>query len=178
MLALLKRYRPVIVFTLNGTLVFPTALADHPSFTRNVFGILMIAYATYSLLAPSLKMPRRYQGYVGVASGFATGVLTAFTGVSAMPSVPFFESLRLSRAELLQILGISFCACSMALGIILQAEATTSIFDLGTAIATIACLIGMLVGSKSVCLVDERNFSRIFLFGLIGLGFLPLWTAM
>ncbi|MBF3247578.1 sulfite exporter TauE/SafE family protein, partial [Pseudomonas aeruginosa] len=57
--------------------------------------------------------------WAGPLVGLATGALTAVTGVFVIPAVPYLGALGLQRDELVQALGLSFSASTLALAVTL-----------------------------------------------------------
>ncbi len=54
--------------------------------------------------------------------GYITGVITAATGVFVIPAVPYLQTLKLNKDELIQALGLAFTTSTVALAIKLSID--------------------------------------------------------
>ena len=169
--ALLKRLWLPLLATAAATLVFAGALSTHANLAIAILGVLLLAYGTYSLRTPVIALSRAAERWVGPVSGAATGFVTAFTGVSSMPSVPFLQSIGLSRDVFVQAMGLSFSVSALALIAALGVSGSfESISPISVLVATVAAFAGMTAGSRLRRTMDETLFRKIFLWGLILLG--------
>ncbi|EWS58349.1 Sulfite exporter TauE/SafE [Methylibium sp. T29-B] len=100
---------------------------------------MLLLYGAWGLLRPALPRPApRHEDWLGALAGAVSGLLTAATGVFVLPLVPYLQSLRMDRDELVQALGLSFTLATVALGLVLwQAApqaATPDATDCGVAL--------------------------------------------
>jgi uncharacterized protein len=103
--------------------------------------------------------------------GFATGLVTAATGVFVIPAVPYLQALGLAKDELVRALGISFLVSTIALGVVLGREGMLQANALaGSALALLPALAGMGVGQRLRRRVSAETFKTVFLSGLLALG--------
>ncbi len=161
----------VLLLTGATTVVFAGALSSWADLAITILGILLVAYGAYSLRTPALTLSRNAEHWLGPLSGTATGLITAFTGVSSMPSVPFLQSIGLSRDAFIQAMGLSFTVSAVALIAALGLSGSfEGIRGLDIGIATLSAFIGMAAGARLRQGMDEALFRRIFLWGLIALG--------
>lgn len=168
---LLRRFSGMLAATALATVALAGALSAYAETAIAVLGLLLVAYGLYSLRAPVLTISPRTERWLGPASGLATGAVTAFTGVSSMPSVPFLQSAGLKRDALIQAMGLSFCVSALALIIGLGASGDFGGVDwLDIGVATGAAFAGMAVGARLRQSLDERLFRSVFLWGLVALG--------
>lgn len=168
---LLRRFWTMLVAIALGTLALAGALSAHSDAAIAVLGLLLVAYGLYSLHAPGLTISIRIEKWLGPASGLATGAVTAFTGVSSMPSVPFLQAAGLERDALIQAMGLTFSVSALALLAALGLSGDflrVSLLDVAVAIA--AAFVGMAGGARVRRMFDEKLFRRVFLFGLVFLG--------
>lgn len=114
-------------------------------------GGLLLGYGLYSIRAPTFQLQTNTQQWLAPVSGGLTGIVTAFTGVASMPSVPFLQSVGLKRDELIQAMGLSF---------------SVSVIALKT------------IGTRFRKRVDDTLFRKLILWTLIGLGFLLVWRSI
>jgi uncharacterized membrane protein YfcA len=76
----------------------------------------------------------------------ATGVVTASTAVFVLPWVPYLQSLRLGKDELVQALGLSFTVATLALAVRVQTSAPLWELPASAAIAPGLALAGAFAG--------------------------------
>jgi uncharacterized protein len=170
--ALLKRLAPMLaticigVWLGNGWLVGEGALQ-----ARVALGLAIVAYAGLALADIRVPSPGRFEPIAGPLVGLATGLVTAATGVVVMPSVPYLQSLKLDKEDLIQALGLTFLVAMTALTASL---ATSDVYDLATlalsSFAVLPALAGMHIGTKLRRRLGGETFRRIFLIGLLALG--------
>lgn len=168
---LLRRFWLMFVLTALMTFAFAGALASQAEVAISLLGILLLIYGVHSLKRPAMALPPRTEPWLAPLSGAVTGLVTAFTGVSSLPSVPFLQSVGLDREALVQAMGVSFTISAIALAATLGmsgdlVDANASII----AAATVAALIGMVAGSRLRRAFDEALFRKVFLWGLVILG--------
>ena len=119
-LGLMKRLAGLLLGVVVGTLLVGAWLGgDAPRQATGVLGLALAAYALLGLAAIPLHLPARHEPWAGPLVGLATGALTAVTGVFVIPAVPYLGALRLQRDELVQALGLSFSASTLALAVTL-----------------------------------------------------------
>lgn len=169
--ALLSRFWLMLVLTGVATLVFAGALVRFGEAAIAVLGGLLILYGAYGLRSPRIVLPAQTERWAAPVSGVATGVVTAFTGVSSMPSVPFLQSVGLERDAFIQAMGLSFSVSGLGLlaGLGLSgglAGASVNVIGL----ATCAAFAGMAVGARLRQRFDEVLFRKLILWVLVALG--------
>jgi uncharacterized membrane protein YfcA len=157
-------------------LVLATLFAPVPGLAggaaRPVLGGVLMAYGLFGLARPRLPAPGRHAGWLGALAGGLGGALSAATGVFVMPLVPYLQSLALSRAALIQALGISFTLASLALAVRLgglDAAAPPEAPALG--VALLAAFAGMGLGGHWRRRLPAVQFQRALhaVFLLLGL---------
>ena len=171
LLALLRRFWLMFALTALATVAFAGALASQAEAAIALLGVLLAIYGLYSLMGPAMALSPGAERWLSPVSGAATGVVTAFTGVSSMPSVPLLQSVGLGRDAFVQAMGLSFTVSAIALVTALGVHgglAQVEVFNV--AAATVAALLGMMAGARLRRSMDERVFRRVFLWGLIVLG--------
>ena len=80
-------------------------------------GSILIAYGVWGLWRPALPVLSTRNRWLSAAAGAGTGVVTAFTAVFVLPWVPYVQSLRLNKDEMVQALGLSFTVATLALAV-------------------------------------------------------------
>jgi uncharacterized protein len=135
-------------------------------------GIALIAYAAAGLM--NVRLPRvsaRTERWLGPFVGGATGLITAATGVFAIPAVPYLQALSFRREEFGKALGLSFTVSSIALA---WSLAATGSLDLGSGIhsllALFPALVGMAAGQRLQRTMRPATFQRWLFAGLLLLG--------
>ncbi|MGK8795714.1 sulfite exporter TauE/SafE family protein [Burkholderia cenocepacia] len=168
---LLRRLWPLIAGLTIGTLTggLP-ALATGSAWTHAALGVVLILYGLWGLAAARLPALGR-ETWLSAVVGYLTGVVTAATGVFVVPAVPYLQALRLSKDDLIQALGLSFTASTIALGLQLRVSGALQTVDLGvSALALVPALAGMAGGQYARRVMSEKTFKRCFFVGLIALG--------
>ena len=169
--ALLSRFWLMLFLTGALTLAFAGALARFGEVAIAVLGLLLIVYGAYGLRSPKIVLSARTERWAAPISGAATGVVTAFTGVSSMPSVPFLQSVGLERDAFIQAMGLSFSVSALCLLAALGLSgglAGASVNVIG--LATCSAFAGMAVGARLRQRLDEVLFRKLILWVLIALG--------
>ena len=169
---LLRRLWPMLACVMLGTI--PTAgivaKAD-VKLTVAALGVALIAYTLHALIGTNLRVSRRAEPLVGALAGLATGIISGTTGVFVVPTVPFLQSIDLSKDELVQAIGITafMSAASLALGLGLNGALHMET-ALPAGLAVIAGFGGMLAGQTVRSRLPVEVFRRWVLIGLMGLG--------
>ncbi|MDN7944497.1 sulfite exporter TauE/SafE family protein [Burkholderia multivorans] len=170
--ALLRRLWPLLAGLTVGTLAggLP-ALATGSRWTYAALGVVLILYGLWGLAAARLPAPGRHERWLSAVVGYLTGAVTAATGVLVVPAVPYLQALRLSKDDLIQALGLSFTASTIALGLQLRVSGALQTVDLGmSALALVPALAGMAGGQYARRVMSEKTFRRCFFVGLLALG--------
>ncbi|HGN2790218.1 sulfite exporter TauE/SafE family protein [Pseudomonas aeruginosa] len=169
-LGLMKRLAGLLLGVIVGTLLVGAWLGgDAP---RQATGVLGLA-------AIPLHLPARHEPWAGPLVGLATGALTAVTGVFVIPAVPYLGALGLQRDELVQALGLSFSASTLALAVTLGVHG--DLLEprmLGASLLTLVpALGGMLLGQWLRQRISATLFRRCFFVGLLLLGADLAWRG-
>lgn len=122
--------------------------AVHMPSAKAWLGGILIAYGIWGLWRPHLSDLSRSSKWLSVLAGTATGFVTALTAVFVLPWVPYLQTLRLNKDEMVQALGLSFTVATLSLAVRVQMSAP---FESGSAYLAIAvggALIGAFGGLK------------------------------
>lgn len=111
-------------------------------------GAILIVYGAWGLWRPTLPDLSGRGRWLGALAGAATGVVTASTAVFVLPWVPYLQSLRLSKDEMVQALGLSFTVATLALAVRVQASAPLSWLSASSAVAIGLALASAFAGMK------------------------------
>jgi hypothetical protein len=109
-------------------------------------GAILIVYGTWGLWRPALPDFSGRSRWLSAVAGAATGVVTASTAVFVLPWVPYLQSLRLSKDEMVQALGLSFTVATLALMVRVQASAPMSWLSVSGAVAICLAIVGAFAG--------------------------------
>lgn len=122
----------------------PDLVASGPA-ARVALGAVLVAYGLWGLARPALPDLRSHAAWLGTLPGLLSGVLTAAAGVFVMPLVPYLQSLRLDREELMQALGLSVAIATLALAVRLGSPGMSgdSVNAAGHAVALAAAFLGL-----------------------------------
>lgn len=167
-----RRLWPMMVFIIIGTVAGSFWLVSiAPLWSSFGLGVALMVYAGYALCSPAIHVPARLECWLSLLMGLVTGLVTGATGVFVMPAVPWLQSLRFSRDELVQALGLSFTISTLALAAGLYLHDAWQVGQLSlSGLAIIPALIGMWLGQKVRMRISLRRFRQCFLLFLMVLG--------
>jgi uncharacterized membrane protein YfcA len=136
-----------------------------------VLGALLIAYALTGLTGFRMTLSRNKEIYLGPILGLVNGVLTGMTGSFVVPGIMYLQSIKLSRDELIQAMGMLFTASTVALAIALQGkDLLTTDLNILSVMAVIPALLGMRIGKQLRNKLSEKRFKTLFFIALLLLG--------
>ena len=141
------------------------------SYLSALLGVLIVIYATVSLVGYRIALTARRAVWAGPLVGSVNGVLTGMTGSFVFPGVLFLQAIGLSRDELVQAMGMLFTASTLALAVALQRN-DLLMLDLGmlSTAALLPAMIGMVVGQRIRKGLAEALFRQVFFVSLLILG--------
>lgn len=137
---------------------------------RLLLGMVLVTYGLWGIVKPVLPNLGRHVHLAGVVAGVLSGILTAATGVFVIPLVPYLQSLKLAKDELIQALGLSFMLATIALSIRLGRVGSADLkLDLiAQLIALVSACVGLWFGSAVRSHMRPTQFQRalysVFLF--------------
>jgi len=172
LLALIKRFALMMAGVVAGTFTTIGLLTGtSSSIAAGALGAVLAAYGAYGLVSARFEVRPEAEKWLSPIIGLITGVLTGATGVFVIPAVPYFNSLRLGKEELIQSIGISAFVCPLALGLAL---AVNGHFPAAVAesslLALLPALAGLVVGQRARGRLRPVVFRRWFFVGLVALG--------
>lgn len=141
-----------------------------------LLGGSVLLYAAFGLLAPRLPEAGARERWLSGPMGLATGVLTGLTGSMTMPSVLYFQMLRLAKDEMVQTMGMTFFVGTLALGLGVGSRGLIP-ENIGPAalVGVVTALLGMRIGQMVRGKLSEAAFKRAL---LISLGAIGLWIII
>jgi uncharacterized membrane protein YfcA len=176
----LRRLWPMLVAICLGTWLGAGLLQQSKGGRATLWlGLALIAYALVGLKAARLRVPPRWEIWLGPLIGFATGVVTAATGVFVLPAVPYLQALGLDKDELVQALGLSFIVSTLALSFgLVEAGALDLAVAWQSALALLPALAGMAAGQLVRQRISAASFRLCFFAGLLALGAYLSWRGL
>ncbi|WP_369824629.1 sulfite exporter TauE/SafE family protein [Pigmentiphaga sp. NML080357] len=175
-LYLMKRLWPLLAGVFAGTWAAAALMGtgSQPWAVR-ALGVALVLYAISGLLAFQLRVPVRWERSLGAVVGCTTGVITAATGVFVIPAVPYLQGLGLAKDELVQALGISFTASTLALAAALARGGALGHHEIAASLfALVPAMAGMWAGQYLRSRISPAAFRRGF---FTGLGLLGLYLC-
>ncbi|EPL9570304.1 sulfite exporter TauE/SafE family protein [Providencia rettgeri] len=171
-IALIKRLWGLMVGITVGTLwSFLPSLTENSGWTQPALGCVLVLYGIWGLLAKMMPSSGKSERWLSPVVGYLTGVITAATGVFVIPAVPYLQTLKLNKDELIQALGLAFTVSTLALAIKLWNSGQQEYIDYGLSfIALLPALVGMYLGQYLRKIMNESVFRRCFFSGLVLLG--------
>jgi uncharacterized membrane protein YfcA len=171
---LVKRLWAMMVGILLGTIAGAGVLTGaHAGAASAGLGAALVLYAILGLLKLGFATPARHEALMSPLVGVATGLVTGATGVFVIPAVPYLQSLRLEKEDLIQALGLSFTVSTSALAIgLFRAGALVSPTAqlMGSILALLPALAGMFIGQALRQAMSVETFRTVFFVGLLALG--------
>ncbi len=172
LLALVRRFTLMIIGVVVGTFATIGLLTGTmTSIATGALGAVLAAYGVHGLVGARFEVTRESERWFSPIIGLITGMLSGATGVFVVPAVPYLNSLRLEKEELIQSIGISAFVCPFALGLALAVNGQFQAAIAGTSfLALLPALAGMYVGQHLRMRLQPAVFRRWFFYGIIALG--------
>ncbi|MFD1330387.1 sulfite exporter TauE/SafE family protein [Methylopila musalis] len=170
--ALAARLWPMLLAIALGTVLGAAWIArGDAETTTGLLGIALALYAGVTLFGRQCRVPPRMERALSPLVGGATGLVTGATGVFVIPAVPYLQALNLPKNDLVQALGLSFTASTVALAFGLGAHGAFRADEaLLSALAVLPALGGMWAGQRVRDRISPAAFRRGFLIALLLLG--------
>jgi uncharacterized protein len=137
---------------------------------RLILGIVLLLYGAWGLWRPALPDLRNRAQWTGLLAGGATGLLTAATAVFVMPLVPYLQSLRLQKDEMVQALGLTFAIATIALATRIGSSGAVPLAGPQTVLAVVAAFAGMWLGTRVRTSIGPLTFQKALFAVFVVLG--------
>jgi uncharacterized membrane protein YfcA len=178
---LCKHLWPLWLSMLLGTLYWPLSdVSDSSNNTKLILGLILSVYGVWGFNRTHIPDLRVFRFRLGIVCGILCGCFTASTGIFAIPLVPFLQSLRYSKEELIQALGLSFTVATI--GLMFRMEGSIPSFDsiLNTPnlVSVASAFLGLTIGSAIRERIDQTLFRKILNLVFIALGVLIFTMAI
>lgn len=172
LVALLRRLWSLILAMCLGTWAgMGLLVADKSGRASIALGGALMLYAIVGLVGKRLRVPAQAERWLSPVIGAATGIVTAATGVFSIPAVPYLQALGLEKDELVQALGLSFTAATLALALNLAVNGVLQASVAGASLlAVLPAATGMLAGQWLRSRIRADVFQFYFLVALLVVG--------
>ena len=139
---------------------------------RGFLGVVLILYSVIGLANRRMPVNPKHEWWMGPIVGLFTGLLTAATGVSSVPLVPYLTGLEgLDRDDLVQSLGLSFSLGATGLIVDLLSNGVMNRHLLILSLlAVLPAMAGMQIGTAVRGRISAVMFRRCLLIGMLVLG--------
>ncbi|MEM1382917.1 MAG: sulfite exporter TauE/SafE family protein [Pseudomonadota bacterium] len=169
---LVRRMWPFLGAAVLGILAGASVLAGSRSETMAlVLGLLLIAYASYALLAPRLPEPGPREVWMSPAAGASAGVLFGMSGLFIIPGILYLETLRMPRDQFVQALGLTFITISLTLALAMARYSLVTVEHVVLAgVGFLPMWAGLWCGTRIRRRISEPQFRKLFFVALIVVG--------
>jgi uncharacterized membrane protein YfcA len=171
-----QRFRPMLISIWLGTFACTGVFAAMGMSMGGgggalTLGAALVIYGLMGLLSVRCVVPPGAESWLAPVIGVLTGALSASSGVSTLPSVPYLQALGLKRDELVQAMGLAFTAATCALAIALATRGSLPPSVAGASLlAQFPAMLGMYIGQILRKRMDPILFRRCFFATLTALG--------
>ena len=143
-----------------------------------LLGIVLFVFAVFRLLNVHLSVPREREPLLSIVLGSINGLLTGFTGSFMVPSVLYMQALGFGKDMLVQAMGVFFALSTIMLTVSLGRNGLITIDDaIMSTVALIPAFAGIFAGRWMRKRIDEDQFQKIFLGGVLTLGAYIAWRS-
>ncbi len=173
---LLRRLAPLIVpLCLVATITVATLGSGAPGWALTVLAVVLMAYGAMGLLKLRPRVPARLEKPMAPVVGIASGFISGIAGVPIMPVLPFLQALDMKPQELVQSLGIVFCAASIAVGLSMTGAGVIDLRYAALSVgAVVPTLIGMSLGQVARRRLSVEQFKTGIFVALLVIGLIAL----
>lgn len=142
-----------------------------PSACVLALGLVMAAYATFSLLRPNLVLAQELETPLQIPVGLLNGIVTGLTGSQVMPLLPYIMSLKLDPDRSVQAVNLAVTlACVILAVALLVTRVVTWPLLLASLVATVPALAGTWLGTRCRRALPPEAFRRIAFVVLLVMG--------
>lgn len=180
LLALLRRFWSLLLASVVGVFVaYSLFFVTNAKAMTTLLGIVLCVYSGAALFSLSLVPRVHRERLASPTIGLVTGVLAGATGSMVMPVVAYLQTLRLSKNEFVQMMGISFAVSTAAIGL---AVAEHGNYEADVFLTSVVCLapalVGMQLGQLLRRQISEELFRRCVHVGLFAIGLHLIWKGL
>ena len=177
---LLRRFVSMMVAVCVGTFMGISALTGPSAATAGAaLGAVLMAYGLFGLFGRRFTVSKHAEPWLSPLIGLTTGLIAGATGIFVIPMVPYLSSLGLAKDDLIQALGLSFTASTIALAAALAFKGQYQMPVIwNSLLAVLPALAGMYIGQLVRDKLRPDVFRRWFFIGLVLLGAYMLGNAL
>lgn len=137
-----------------------------------ILGVVIVVYSAYSIVRPSLLVPKKLEGPLQVPVGLLNGFFTGLTGSQVLPFLPYILGLNLDPDRTTQAvnMAITIWSAVMLIAVYQSGVASTEIL-IASVLALVPALVGIWVGSICRSMIPGAHYRLVV---QIVLGFLGL----
>ena len=168
--ALARRLALLLIAVAVGTFASIGLLTSgRGSIATVLLGLVLMTYAVHGLISTQVQVDPKYERLASPIAGAISGLLNGATGVFVVPTTPYLASLRMSKDELMQCVGMFAFTAGIALGAALWLSGRYSVTDMSW-LGLVPAVAGMYLGLRIRNRLNPELFRRCFLVGLLLLG--------
>lgn len=177
--AILKRMWLYFSVAMAGILISSQYLAEvNVNWLTALLGLILFFFALSRLLKLHISVPAEHEKVLSVVLGTCNGLLTGLTGTFMVPSVLYMQALGFSKDMLVQAMGAFFALSTLMLTISLGGHGLISLHDASmSTVALLPSFIGIYIGRWTRGQIDEDQFQKLFLAGVLVLGMWLSWRS-
>jgi uncharacterized membrane protein YfcA len=147
---------------------------DHPLLPL-ILAASLILYGSAALMKFRMTTRTDQEAWMSPTLGLLNGLLMGLTGSGTVPGVFYFDSLRLTRDEMVQAMGLLFLAISTALAVTLALVSSGSgTIDTRYLLLSVLCvlpaLIGIRIGTTIRHRLSEARFRQVLYLAFVAMG--------
>lgn len=175
-LSLARRLLPLLVplcVTCAATVLLLGRSA--PAWALTLLASVLIAYGALGLARVRPRLAARWEPRLSPAVGVASGFVAGISGVPMMPVLPYLQALDLEPEELVQSLGIVFCAASLTVAMTMAGAGAVDLPHASLSVgALVPTLAGMALGQAARRKLSVEQFKIAIFVALLGVGLVSL----
>lgn len=137
-----------------------------------VLGLLIVAYSSFSIARPTLRIPAGYERGMQMPVGLLNGFFTGLTGSQVLPLVPYILGLHLDNDRSVQAINLAIASASAFMLIALWQSGAMAPASFFTAVLALGpAMVGIYLGTRCRSFISAQHFRLIvqFVLGFLGL---------
>ncbi len=136
-----------------------------------LLGVTLCTYCAVTMLRAQMPPPGPREPWMSQLMGGLGGAMFGMTGIMIVPGILYLQTLGFRRDVLVQALGITFVAITLALGTsLIGRNLLTQVLALMSLTALVPTAAGLALGQRYHHHISEARFKRIFFVALFVIG--------